>query len=515
MKTPIQNLALVIIVCYTLFTGKAKGQIGALDTSFHTGMGAQKINHIAAPIYASTIQSDGKIVFGGIVQLYNGDSLPSSTFRLNTNGSLDTSYHSISTEVGVNGEAINALVQQSDGKIIAAGAILFSDSNMYYNRVSRFNSNGNWDTTFNANVNPYYPFSTNYMAVAVQADGKLIVGGGSVNFNQALNILRLNTNGAMDTSFHVGTGAKPYSANTVRAIAIQTDGRVIIGGAFTTYNGVSVKRIARLNTDGSLDNTFDMSLGANGTVETISIQNDGKIIIGGSFTAYNGTAIKGLARLNTDGTLDNAFNTGVGINTAGIIYTTIIQADGRIIIGGYFTSYNGISSKGLARLNTNGSFDGSFNVGTGLPSSSAIYATSIQADGKIIIAGNFATYNGTTVNSLARLLVTPVVGLNDTIKGTVYNDINNNCARDFGEVGLPNTWVMANPGAHAALTDSLGNYAITVDTGTYIVTQILNTQYANHCVTSQTVTLSVQNPNAVNINWADGLNPSISGTVYD
>ncbi|MBW8049228.1 MAG: hypothetical protein FVQ77_02580 [Cytophagales bacterium] len=201
--------------------------------------------------------------------------------------------------------------------------------------------------------------------------------------------------GSIDLSFTVGTGANDW----VETTSIQSDGKIIIGGNFTSYNGTAINRIARLNTDGTLDSTFTVGTGANSSVNTTSIQSDGKIIIGGSFWSYNGTAIYNIARLNTDGTLDSTFTVGTGASF--YVYTTSIQSDGKIIIGGVFTSYNGTARNYIARLNTDGTLDGTFTVGTG--ASSYVRTTSIQSDGKIIIGGSFTSYNGTARNYIARL----------------------------------------------------------------------------------------------------------------
>src|SRR5204863_3753591 len=101
-----------------------------------------------------------------------------------------------------------------------------------------------------------------------------------------------------DITFNIGTGTVGYA---VEAISIQSDGKVIIGGVFTTYNGVAKNHIARLNTDGSLDASFNSGTGPNNSVYSTALQSDGKIIVGGTFMSYNGTAINKIARLNTDG----------------------------------------------------------------------------------------------------------------------------------------------------------------------------------------------------------------------
>ena len=113
----------------------------------------------------------------------------------------------------------------------------------------------------------------------------------------------------------------------------------------------------------TLDLTFNptdigIGNGANGIIRTTSIQSNGKIIIGGDFTSFIGTSRNYIARLNTDGTLDSTFNPGTGTN--GIIYSSSIQSDGKIIIGGDFTSFNGTERYHIARLNTDGTLDTNF-----------------------------------------------------------------------------------------------------------------------------------------------------------
>jgi uncharacterized delta-60 repeat protein len=160
-----------------------------------------------------------------------------------------------------------------------------------------------------------------------------------------------------DRGFGFGDGANGATYTT----AIQSDGKIVIGGNFTSYNGTASNYIARLNTDGSLDGGFNPGTGANNYILTTRVQSDGKIIIGGHFTTYNGTARNRIARLNTDGSLDAGFNPGTGADS--YIGTTAIQSDGKIIIGGGFTSYNGTARNYIARLNTDGSLDAGFNPG--------------------------------------------------------------------------------------------------------------------------------------------------------
>ena len=233
--------------------------------------------------------------------------------------------------------------------------------------------------------------------ICLQSDSKIIIGGDFTNFNgTALNrISRLDSSGNLDPSFTIGTGCNGW----IQAIALHTNGKIVIVGGFTTYNGVSKKYIAQLNTDGTLDTSFSVGSGTNFPILAVAIQSDGKIIIGGGFTNYNGTNVNRILRLNTDGTIDTTFVVGTGVENS--ISTINIQTNGKIIIGGEFTTYNGTPINRLARLNTDGTLDTSFNVGTGV--NNAIWCSKIQTDGKLIIGGLFTMYNGTSMNYIARL----------------------------------------------------------------------------------------------------------------
>ncbi|WP_166648050.1 T9SS type A sorting domain-containing protein [Hymenobacter sp. UV11] len=199
----------------------------------------------------------------------------------------------------------------------------------------------------------------------------------------------------------MGTGFNGAVTSTV----IQADGKIVVGGSFTAYNGVARNRIARLNLDGSLDASFaPTSTGLSAAVNALTIQSDGKIVVGGSFTTYNGVARNRIARLNLDGSLDASFSpTGTGLSAA--VNALAIQSDGKIVVGGSFTTYNGVASRHVARLGPDGSLDTSFAL-TGMGLDNAVYAVVIQSDGKVVIGGNFTTYDTTYRDGIARLLGT-------------------------------------------------------------------------------------------------------------
>jgi uncharacterized delta-60 repeat protein len=284
---------------------------------------------------------------------------------------------------------------QADGKIIVAGG--FSSYNgTTRNYIARLNTDGSLDNTFDTGEG----FDNWIRTTSIQADGKIIVGGSFINLNGTTQrfLARLNTDGSEDETFDIGTG---FFGGSVNTISIQTDGKIIVGGNFTSYSGTLRNRIIRLNTDGSVDTTFDPGSGFEQMVQSISIQEDGKIIVGGLFTIFDGVERSGIVRLNADGSLDTSFGIGTGFN--GTVRSTSIQTDGKIIVAGGFTSFNGTTSNRIARLNIDGSLDDTFNPGSGF--NDAILATNIQPDGKIIAGGLFTNFNGTGILRIARLNV--------------------------------------------------------------------------------------------------------------
>jgi uncharacterized delta-60 repeat protein len=333
------------------------------------------------------IQPDGKIIIGGGFSSYNGTAI-NRIARLNADGSLDTGFN---PGTGAN-TTIRTTQIQADGKIIIGG-----DFNQYngtgINRIARLNADGSLDTGFN----PGTGASGRVLTLAVQADGKILMGGIFTSYNGTArnNIARLNADGSLDTGFNPGTGAN----SSIFTTQIQPDGKIIIGGFFTSYNGTARNYIARLNADGSLDSGFNPGAGTNIGIETMALQADGKILIGGEFTQYNGVDRIGIARLNADGSLDASFNSGLEINS--VVVTLAVQPDGKILIGGGFGSYNGVPRSSIARLNSDGSLDTSFNPGTG--SNNGVPTLAVQADGKVMIGGEFTQYNGVDRIRIARL----------------------------------------------------------------------------------------------------------------
>ena len=347
--------------------------------AFDTGTGANDRVDILA------VQADGKVILGGAFTSINGMTRIRIA-RLNTNGSVDTSFD---PGAGAN-FLVTALAIQADGKVLLGGAFT-SINGITRNRIARLNTDGSVDTSFD----PGTGANSWVFDLAVQADGKVLLVGRftSINGIPRNGIARLNTDGSVDTSFDPGTGAN----NDVRDLALQADGKVLLGGFFTSINGIPRNYVARLNTDGSVDASFDTGIGANRPVYTLALQADGKVLMGGLFDSFNGIPRR-IARLNTGGSLDTSFDPG---RDGMAIALLAIQADGKVLVEGSFSINNDITRDSIVRLNTDGSVDLSFDSGSGAGSFGVTLA--LQADGKLLVGGDFQSINGIPRNRIARL----------------------------------------------------------------------------------------------------------------
>jgi uncharacterized delta-60 repeat protein len=297
---------------------------------------------------------------------------------------------------------------QPDGKMLMAGT-LTRVHGVTQNLIARLNADGSADKGF---LNGLDGVSGGMVrSVAVQADGKILIGGNftSVNGAHCHLVARLNADGSTDLAFNSGLhGADDW----VDTVAAQPDGKVVVGGYFTAVNRAGPSMIARLDTDGSLDADFvngvrvtgDPPNGWDYQVGSVVVQADGKILIGGGFKSVNGVSRLGLARLNADGSLDTGFLNGLegpSPSPYALVYVAV-QADRKILIWGAFQTVNGVSRPGLARLNPDGSLDTGFFKGlSGVPG--WVSCMAMQPDGKMLIGGGFGTVNGVSRPGLARL----------------------------------------------------------------------------------------------------------------
>lgn len=358
--------------------------------TFDPGTGAQ-----GGFVESMAIQPDGKILICGNFTSFNGQP-KSYVARLNANGSVDTNF---TANVGY---WTRYMAVQPDGKIVIAGYFTSVDGQSR-NLVARLNSNGSLDTNFvvgtgctismgagiDGNTNAFL------FAVALQADQKIVIAGNFTYYNgvSQRGVARLNTNGVLDTTF-VGTGVN----NWVRSMRVLANGQILLTGWFTEYSNRNYNRMVRINPNGSADTNFNAFFGDLTSVYTSAELPDGKLIAGGHTVNTNSVFQQEVVRLNTIGTYDTNFNNG-GSGANEKVESVAVQPDGKIIMGGYFTDYNGTHVDNFARLNPNGTLDTTFTANV----NSWIWTVLVQLDGKILMCGGFSSVNGVSRNGIARL----------------------------------------------------------------------------------------------------------------
>ena len=357
---------------------------GTNDITFNTGSGSN------SSVLDLKVLPDDKILIAGAFRLYNG-VVRNRMARLNSDGTLDLTANAAPL---INSD-IYAYKVQSDGKILIGGAFT-TVGTASRSLLARLNADFTLDTSFNIGTG----FSSNRVTdIAVQSDGKIIVVGYFTSFNGATcnRVARLNANGSLDTTFNVGTGAD----SSIATVILQSDGEIILFGGFTHFNGVSKYGIVRLNTDGSIETTFTTGTGLNGTVKCATELANGKILLAGTLNTYNGSNVGVMMRLNHDGTRDTTFV--MGHNTSVTVEHFIVQPDGKIIMGGtnFASLYSGL--RNVAKLSADGAVDGTFNYNTFLGPNGTIYCVGLQSTGKLIVAGNFDIFDTTGRNRVARL----------------------------------------------------------------------------------------------------------------
>jgi uncharacterized delta-60 repeat protein len=379
---------------------------GSLDTAFNPNVGGQ----LQPQVHALMLQADNRIVAGGSFTTVQPNGAATATTRnylarFNADGSLDATFNPNPNSL------VLALALHVDNKILVGGGFTSlqpagaADATTR-NRIARLNLSGTVDSEFNPNAN------NGVTCLAVQRDGKILLAGFFTTLQPPSDVspagrsrfARLNVDGTLDSEFY------PRADGSVSALAVQPDGTIVIGGTFTSVWGLgasSVSRsyVARFNPDGSLDSAFAPSV--NGAVNAVAIQADGKLVIGGVFTrafpqgATTAIIRNHLARLNADGSLDTNFELEAGGRTL----VSVTQADGKVLIGGSFTSVGGSPRNYVARLNADGSLDTNYKP----EFDGRVYTMALQPDGKVIVGGAFTTIGGEKRNYLARLNTTGTI----------------------------------------------------------------------------------------------------------
>lgn len=329
----------------------------SLDTSFKVTTNAY--------VKAVAIQSDGKILIGGDFNYVTGTGSASAVTssgiaRLNVDGTVDSTFHNVPL-FKVN-SPVRSIAVQPDGKIVVGGYFTSFDS-VPRSYLVRLNTDGTQDTSFTALPN------NQIEDVKLQADGKMVIAGSftQVQGTDIRGVARLNADGTLDTTF-VPNAANPAALNgshgglfPVYQIAIQADNKIVVNGGPLNFAGEVHRGVVRLNTNGTPDSNFKPFINDWGAA--VALQNVGgaqKIVVGGSFTqagerdVTSGAAIgtdvarQGIARFNPDGTVDTDFDTSYGTNAW--VWAVLPNDDGTVYLGGKFTSVSGMARRGIARL---------------------------------------------------------------------------------------------------------------------------------------------------------------------
>ena len=319
---------------FTTFDGIAHRNIVRLnpDGSVDDSFGFQGVG----PIRAMALQDDGGIFVAGDSMLRGHPR--DHIMRLAADGGVDKTFN-YNAKLNF---AIRAVALEAHGNVIAGGDFT-TENGKEQNRKMQFGPDGKPDDEYDANV---FTSATD-LTITRQPDGKILVGGAFTQFNNANagHIVRLDGYGTLDRHFNTGTGAD----GNVAAIAVQKDGAILIAGNFSNVNGQPYAHLARLNPDGTVDVTFAIGAGADKNVRAVAVQPDGKILVAGDFMNFANVPCRYIVRLNADGSVDKSFDTGSG--ASGPIGCIAVQPDGKIVLGGNFTRFNGGNYAGIVRLN--------------------------------------------------------------------------------------------------------------------------------------------------------------------
>lgn len=362
-------------------TNTAYGSTAVVTLSPNNGTATQNVSAALSGLQPGLTYHYRLTATDGVESVATSDA----TFTTLTPGNLIQSFNAAANST------VLTCAQQQDGKLIVSGQFTTIGS-VARNRIARLNADGSLDMAFN-------PDAGNAVhCIAVLPDGKIIIGGTFTTLAGAprSRLARLNSDGTVDTSFNAQINDQVWGTCPL------TDGRIIIWGNFYFTDGMTAfnSYVARLNTDGSLDTAFNP--GPDDFVFDVTALPDGKLLMAGNFQSLLAGTGNGLVRLNQDGTVDAGFTPGIPL---GYLVTCVaLQPDGRMIIGGHFTSVHGVTRNGLARLNADGSLDATYNPDISpLSSVNTVVSLALQADGRLIVGGTITGIGGQTRTNIARL----------------------------------------------------------------------------------------------------------------
>ncbi|HUS35902.1 MAG TPA: chitobiase/beta-hexosaminidase C-terminal domain-containing protein [Verrucomicrobiae bacterium] len=361
---------------------------GILDTSFNPGTGANGLVEQVLPL------SDGRILICGNFTAFNGAN-KAYIARLNSDGSVDQSF------TGQASYWVRHMSVQPDGKIVVGG-FFKGVGPASRSLIARLNSDGSLDPSFNpgtgctdalgvgidGNADPFVFWTE------IQPDGKIIATGNFRNYNgaSAIGIVRINPDGSRDSSFNVGGGLDSWG----RHIEILPNGQILLSGWFTQYNGRGFNRLARINSDGSPDASFNPFFGDRTAIYSTRLVANNKILVAGHSLNYDGLFSREMKRLNWDGSDDPSFVGYTNEKTESLA----VSNDGRVYLGGYFNMVDGQARTSVARMSADGSLDTSW----GAQIDNFVWTVALDNAGRLLISGGFYTVDGVSRGGVARLL---------------------------------------------------------------------------------------------------------------
>lgn len=375
------RLLLVFVSHLTIFF-YIFAQPGRVDLTFNTFDNGERGSGFNGEVMCGVNVGDGGILVGGVFSGFSG-TLVNRLVKLNANGQRDPAFGL--TGSGFN-NVVHAVIPYQGGTWLVGGA--FGAYHTVVRRgIARLLPNGELDAGFV----PTNTLATNTIikAIAVQPDGKILIGGDLARTagNNQRGIIRLESNGTLDVSFGLSTGVNLGA--DVNAILVQPDGKIVIGGDFNSYNGVTVGRICRLNADGSLDTEFNgggTRFGTVGIVHALLPQTEGSFLVGGGFDAYNGIESKGIVKLQANGNLHNGFTSPYNGGPIVTCRTLALHPDSSRFFAGGLLGSTGLG-KHVALLTASGSIDPGFTAPLLLATVNTVIA---QSDGRVFIANGLS-----------------------------------------------------------------------------------------------------------------------------
>lgn len=372
-------------------------QPGSIDAAFAANI--QSGGGANSSVFCTATDAAGNVFVGGAFTQFAG--VPANLFaKVFPDGTLDAAFTSA---VGLVGSSVNACAVQADGKILVGGNFSAIGSTTQ-SRLARLNTDGTVDASFT----PFFNLSV--FTLLVQPDGAILVGGQfftNPGFTRR-GITRLLPGGTQDPAFDPGTGAN----NTVRSLALDANGRILLTGLFTDFNGSPAGRVVLLEPDGSMVSSFVPVSGADDVIYASAALPGNRFVLGGGFDQFNGTASPALVCVDQNGSVDAGFN-AAGFASNDVVLSIAKEQNGLPVLGGTFSIYNGQARSRIVRLLASGALDQSFSVGSGF-AGTGVNALAVDPSGRILAVGTFNAYQGTPQNGVTRI--------NNCLQATYYPD---------------------------------------------------------------------------------------------